>query len=209
MLLKASHKLNDWVDVAASFSFANSKPRNAQLNAGELFVNANTNVINPLFDVDYFRNKYLGEHGGIASTSYGDQYGSVPSSAKNYFFKVDNYDYVRKETVIRPTFEVNVKMTDWLKFKADANMNRYYTSIEDKQLGSGYANEGGYYGITQDIKEQFTVGGTFTASKQIKDFHSVDSHDLSITTPLPNIQKYQLTEEWWCLENGSWKTQKD
>ena len=49
-------------------------------------------------------------------------------------------------------------------------MNRYYTSIEDKQLGSGYANEGGYYGITQDIKEQFTVGGTFTASKQIKDF---------------------------------------
>ncbi len=24
MLLKASHKLNDWVDVAASFSFANS-----------------------------------------------------------------------------------------------------------------------------------------------------------------------------------------
>lgn len=27
-------------------------------------------------------------------------------------------------------------MTDWLKFKADANMNRYYTSIEDKQLGS-------------------------------------------------------------------------
>lgn len=55
MLLKASHKLNDWVDVAASFSFANSKPRNAQLNAGELFVNANTNVINPLFDVDYFR----------------------------------------------------------------------------------------------------------------------------------------------------------
>ena len=208
MLLKASHKLNDWVDVAASFSFANSKPRNAQLNAGELFVNANTNVINPLFDVDYFRNKYLGEHGGIASTSYGDQYGSVPSSAKNYFFKVDNYDYVRKETVIRPTFEVNVKMTDWLKFKADANMNRYYTSIEDKQLGSGYANEGGYYGITQDIKEQFTVGGTFTASKQIKDFSLGDSHDLSITTPLPNIQKYQLTEEWWCLENGSWKTQK-
>ena len=41
--------------------------------------------------IHIFRNKYLGEHGGIASTSYGDQYGSVPSSAKNYFFKVDNY----------------------------------------------------------------------------------------------------------------------
>lgn len=170
MLLKATHKLNDWVDVAASVSFANSKPRNAQLNAGELFVNGNTSVITPLFDVDYFRNKYLGEHGGIADTKYGDMYGSIPSSAKMHFFKLDNYDYVRNETVVRPTFEVNVKITDWLKFKADANMNRYYTSVEDKQLGYGYANEGGLYAISQDIKEQFTVGGTFTASKQIKDF---------------------------------------
>ena len=30
-------------------------------------------------------------------------------------------------------------------------MNRYYTSIEDKQLGSGYANEGGYYGMGRKI----------------------------------------------------------
>ena len=170
MLLKATHKLNDWVDVAASVSFANSKPRNAQLNAGELFVNGNAQVLTPLFDVNYFRNKYLGEHGGIATIKDGDLYGSVPSTAKSYFFKLDNFDYVRKETVVRPTFEVNIKMTDWLKFKADANMNRYYTSVEDKQLGSGYANEGGFYGLTEDIKEQFTVGGTFTASKQIKDF---------------------------------------
>ena len=49
-------------------------------------------------------------------------------------------------------------------------MNRYYTSVEDKQLGSGYANARRFYGLTKDIKEQFTVGGTFTASKQIKDF---------------------------------------
>ena len=84
MLLKATHKLNDWVDVAASVSFANSKPRNAQLNAGEMFVDGNGKVLTPLFDVNYFRDKYLGEHGGIASTSYGDLYGSVPSTAKSY-----------------------------------------------------------------------------------------------------------------------------
>ena len=170
LLLKGTHKINDWLDVAASVSFANSQPRNAQRTVGELFVNANTNVLNPLFNANYFRDKYLGEHGGLASTSYGDKYGSVPSSAKNYFFKTDYFDYIRKETVIRPTFEVNAKITDWLKFKADANMNRYVTSVEDKQLGTGYANEGGYYGMSQDIKEQFTVGGTFTASKQIQDF---------------------------------------
>jgi len=32
----------------------------------------------PMLDVNYFRDKYLGEHGGLASTSYGDKYGSVP-----------------------------------------------------------------------------------------------------------------------------------
>ena len=49
-------------------------------------------------------------------------------------------------------------------------MNRYYTSIEDKQLGSGYANEGGYYGITQDIKEQFYRRGNFYCQQADKRF---------------------------------------
>ena len=207
LLLKGTHKINDWLDVAASVSFANSKPRNAQMNAGELFVNGNTNVINPLVDISYFRDKYLGEHGGIASTSYGDKYGSVPSSLKNYLFKVDHYDYTRKEVVIRPTFEVNVKINDWLKFKADANMNRYFTSVEQKQLGSGYLNEGGYYGMSQELKEQFTVGGTFTASKQIKDFsvggfarfeyYSTSSRNYSVGTSGGMVMPGQ-----WFVENS-------
>lgn len=166
--VKASHKLNDWVDIAASVNFASSKPRNAQRNVGEYFVNGNTTVLNPMYDAKYFRNKYLGDHGGLASTSYGDQYGSVPQ--RGYWFMIDNYDYIRKETVVRPTLEVNMKINEWLKFKADANMNRYYTSVEEKQLGSGYANDGGYYGMSQDVKEQMTIGGTFTASKQVQDF---------------------------------------
>ena len=37
-LLKGTHKLNDWVDVAASVTFANSTPRNALRNVGEEFV---------------------------------------------------------------------------------------------------------------------------------------------------------------------------
>ena len=37
--------MNDWVDVAASFSFANSKPRNAQLKLKEKGMDENTLVI--------------------------------------------------------------------------------------------------------------------------------------------------------------------
>ena len=168
MMAKATHKLNDRVDIGASISFANSKPRNAQLNVGEYFVDANGSVWNPLYSPSYFKDKYAGEHGGIADTQYGDKYGSVPNNL--YWFKINNYDYTRKETAIRPQMEVNIKILDWLRFKADANMNYYYTRVEDKQLGHGYANDGGKYTMSQDTKEQFTVGGTFTANKQFNDF---------------------------------------
>ena len=36
-LVKGSHKISDRVDVAASVSFANSKPRNAARAVGEYF----------------------------------------------------------------------------------------------------------------------------------------------------------------------------
>ena len=165
-LVKATHKLNDWVDVAASVNFANSKPRNSARNIGENFVNG---TWTPNYDPKYFRDKYLGEHGGLASTSYGDKYGNVPNA--NYWFMIDNYNYTQKETVVRPTFEVNVKITDWLKFKADANMNYYYNRGENRELGNGYGNDGGYYGIWQNTKEQTTFGGSFTWNKDIKDFY--------------------------------------
>ena len=169
-LLKGTYQISDRVDIAGSMNFVNSKPRNAARNVGEYFVNPNIGMLGSHLDTKYFRDKYLGDHGGVASTSYGDQYGSLPSSYKNYWFAIDNYDSYRKETVIRPTLEVNVEIFNWLRFKADANMNYYYNRSEEKELGRGYANDGGYYGMAQKTKEEFTVGGTFTGNKQFGDF---------------------------------------
>ena len=169
MLLKGTYKISDRVDVAASMSYTNSTPRNAQRTPGEYFVNINLSpLFTPLYDPNYFRNKYQGEHGGLASTSYGDLYGNVPH--KEYWFAIDNYDYRQKETVIRPQFEVNVQILDWLRFKADGYMNYYYTRGENKELGTGYANDGGFYKMWQNTKEQTTFGGTFTANKTLEDF---------------------------------------
>lgn len=165
-LVKATHKLSKRVDVAASVNFTNSTPRNAAQNIGENFV---LGTWNPLYDAKYFRNKYAGDHGGLASTSYGDAYGSVPG--RSYWFGVDNNEYTQKETVIRPQFEVNIQIMDWLKFKADGSMNYYYVKGENKVLGSGYVNEGGEYKMWQNTKEQTTFGGTFTVNKSIKDFY--------------------------------------
>jgi len=162
LLLKGSHKISNRVDVNASISFANSTPKNAQINIGESFA---TGTYSTMYDTNYFRDKYLGDHHtGLASNDYGDKYGSVPG--KSLWFKIDNNDKTRKETVVRPTVEINVKMLDWLSFRAEGNMNYYYTSWEDKQLGEGYNNKGGFYEMGQT-----TFGGTFTFNKDVKDFH--------------------------------------
>ena len=166
VLLKGSHKISDRVDIAASVSFANSKPRNAQRGVGEHFYRQS--YMSPLFDAKYFRDKYLSEDGGIART--GDQYANVPSAAKSYWFTTDWNDYVRKETVVRPTMEVNVKIADWVRFKAEGNMNYVYIKEESKNWGSGVAFEGGGYSLAQSTKEQTTFAGTFTFNKEVKDF---------------------------------------
>lgn len=166
-LLKGSYKISDKLDVAGSVSFSHSKPRNAAQEIGLYFVYSGIpNFVNP----GYWSDKYKGEHGGLASTSYGDLYGYVPSNVKALWWNLNEVDNVYKEYVIRPTFEVNYKITDWVSFKAEANMNVYTQNYEGKSLGSGYANEGGAYGLSSFMKEQFTTAGTFTFNKTIKDF---------------------------------------
>ena len=153
-LLKGSYKISDKLDVAGSVSFSHSKPRNAAQEIGLYFVYQGIpNFVNP----GYWSDKYKGEHGGLASTSYGDLYGYVPSNVKALWWNLNEVDNVYKEYVIRPTFEVNYKITDWVSFKAEANMNVYTQNYEGKSLGSGYANEGGAYGLSSFMKEQFTT----------------------------------------------------
>ena len=169
LLLKGSQKISDRLDMNASISFANSTPKNAQRNIGESFA---TGTYSTLYDTKYFRDKYLGDkHTGMANNDYGDKYGSVPG--KDLWFEIDNNSKIVKETVVRPTVEINLKMLDWLQFRAEGNMNYYFTSWEEKKLGKGYDNSGdtGYYEMGQDYNKQTSFAGTFTVNKDVKDFH--------------------------------------
>ena len=169
LLLKGSHKISEWVDINASVSFANSTPENALRSVGEGFA---TGRLTTMYDTKYYRDKYLGEHGGLASATYGDKYANAPGTGKNLWFAIDNKNSTRVETVVRPTVAVNVKLTDWAKFRAEGNMNYYYISAENKELGGGYANEGGYYSMSEETRKQTTFAGSFFFDKKLpKDFH--------------------------------------
>ena len=66
---------------------------------------------------------------------------------------------------MRPTLVLNVQLTDWLDFRGEGNYNYYYRRGESKELGSGYANEGGYYLQDMYTKEQTNLNATLNAFK--------------------------------------------
>jgi iron complex outermembrane receptor protein len=166
IMAKASHRISKRVNLEASFTFANSTPRNAQQNIGENFANG---TFPREYDVNYYKNKYKGTHGGMASTAYGDLYGTIPG--KGVWWNIYENDYRQKETSVRPTMELTVDLTNWLTARAGGNYNYYYIRGESKELGSGYANEGGYYKLSNYTKEQTNAFVHINANKQLnKDF---------------------------------------
>lgn len=165
LLTKASHNITDKVNLEATLSFANSMPRNAQPNIGEYFIDGTwSRSYNPKI----FKEKYKGEHGGLASTNYGDIYGSVPG--RKLWWNIYENDYRRKETSVRPGLILRVKLTDWLDFTTEGNFNYYYTRDERKELGNGFANEGGKYSTSQYTKEQTNFYTSLNALKNFGDW---------------------------------------
>lgn len=166
-LAKATHKLTDRVTLEASLSFANSKPRNAARNLGQMFAQG---TFPASYDTKTMRDHYKADHGGMASSSYGDKYGNVPGNS--VWWSIYENDYTQKETSVRPTLKLDVDLLTWLKFSAEANYNYYYKRFESKTADASYANSGtgGAYGLGLYTKEQTNANANFIWNKQFGDF---------------------------------------
>ena len=153
-LIKASHKLNDAIEVEASMSLTNSTPRNAQPNIGQYFHGEGDEIFDRTYNAKYFRDKYKGAHGGLASLSYGDEWGSIPG--RGVWWSIWENETVQKETVVRPNLKLTVQLAPWLKWVTDGSFNYYYTRRESKGKDAGYANNsgGGSYGMSMSTQEQ-------------------------------------------------------
>lgn len=167
LMAKASHKITNNVELEASMTFANSKPRNAQPNIGEKFIDG---TWDRMYDAKYYRDKYKGAHGGLAQTSYGDEWGYV--IGRGTWWSIWENEYYQKETVVRPDLKLTWAFTPWLKWVTEANYNYYFVQGESKNPGSGYYNQGGYYGTSQSRKEQINLNTNLMFDKQLnEDWH--------------------------------------
>lgn len=163
-MAKASHKLTDKVQIEAGITFANSNPKNPERNIGENFING---TWSREYDAKSGRDRYKGAHGGLANSSYGDEWGNMPG--KGTWWSLFENEDSRKETTVRPNLKLNIDILDWLKFNAEASYNYYYVRRESKSLGDGYANEGGSYRLENSTKEQTNLNANFHVNKQLND----------------------------------------
>ena len=167
VLAKGSHKITKDIELEASMTFTNSKPRNAQPNIGENFING---TWDRMYDAKYYRDKYKGSHGGIANTSYGDEWGYV--IGRGTWWSIWEDEYYQKETVVRPDLKLTWDFTPWLKWVTEGSYNYYFMQAENKRPGSGYYNQGGYYGTQQVRKEQINFNTNLMVDKQFnEDWH--------------------------------------
>lgn len=160
---KASQRISRHVSMDFSLNFVQSTPRNAQRNIGEYFL---TSFMRE-YDVNKYKHLYKGDHGGLASAAYGDLYRSVPGTG--LWWSIYENDYRQIETTVRPTVNLTVDATDWLKFNIGGNLNYYYIDSEAKNPGSGYANEGGGYSIGHQNVKQENFYASMNIQKQIND----------------------------------------
>lgn len=166
LLTKISHKITKDVEVEAAFSFANSNPKQGGFtNFGENFIDG---TWDRMYDSRYWRTRYKGAHGGLASSDYGDEYGLAPG--RSVWWSVFETSYTQKETMVRPSLKLTADLTKWLKFTVEGNYNYFYKRNEGKALGSGYANEGGSYSMGLYTKEQTNLNANFLVNKTFGDF---------------------------------------
>jgi len=154
-----THNVSGWLTAEASISLTTSEPQNPDNDLAEHFIDG---TWGNWYDPDKWnkREVYQAFHGGVSSTQYGDEYGYVPGNSIWFSYNLDRE--IRKEQVVRPIVSLTANLTDWLTIKAEGNMNHYTYSYEKKQMGQGYANEGGYYEMKH--YKDFSKTGKLTAT---------------------------------------------
>lgn len=142
-----THKMANWLEADASISFTTSNPQNPRNDLAERYIDGTW--VN-WYDAEKWKERevWQASHGGVPQSAYGDEYSYVP--ANSTWFQYNLNQSSREEQVVRSIVGLTADLTDWLSLRVEANMNSYSVKYENKELGTGYANDGGYYELRHD-----------------------------------------------------------
>ncbi|RPD90700.1 SusC/RagA family TonB-linked outer membrane protein [Aureibaculum marinum] len=164
LLFSGSYNLAPWLTANASISYTTSISKNPRNDISQSFFDG---TFERIYNTSKYKQEqyWLGSHGGVSSSAYGDEYANAPN--RGLWFGYENNNQSRTEHVTRPIVRLTANVTDWLTITAEGNMNIYNTKYEQKDLGSGYAMEGGYYELRHDDDVSKTGKLTFNFSKDL------------------------------------------
>ena len=153
-LLNSSYNLTDWLRAETSISYTLSNPKNPGNDLGDKFLYG---TFTPMYNVSKYKKRevWQASHGGVPSSAYGDEYANIPGNSVWFSYNLNKSS--REENVIRPIARLTADLASWVSVTAEANMNYYTVAYENKELGQGYANEGGSYEI-QHSKDASKTG---------------------------------------------------
>jgi iron complex outermembrane recepter protein len=169
LLFSGSYKLASWLKADASISHSISSPKNPGNDLSEAFLDGN---LENWYDTKKWNKReiYQAPHGGVPSTAYGDKYANVPMN--ELWFRYNLNSNTREEQVVRPIIRLTANLAKWISVTAEGNMNYYTVSSEQKELGTGYANEGGSYLLGNSTDRSRTAKITANLTKNWGDFTS-------------------------------------
>lgn len=167
LLFSGSYKLAKWLKAEASISHTISQPKNPGNDLAENFLNGN---FENWYETKMWNKPeiYQASHGGVPSSAYGDKYANVPNNG--LWFSYNLNEDVKNESVVRPIVRLTAELAPWISVTAEGNMNYYTVSSETKNLGTGYANEGGYYSLGHSLDVSRTAKLTANLNKDFGDF---------------------------------------
>lgn len=161
LLFSGAYNLSDWLKAEASISYTSSEGKNPISDLASYFIQGSWNN---QYDVSkYKQEKYWrAAHGGIHSADYGDPYPYVPG--QSVWFNLHNNNQIRNENVVRPIVKLSAEILKGLNLRLEGNLNYYTVKTERKDLGPGYANEGGQYTIShyRDVSKTGKISLDYT-----------------------------------------------
>ncbi len=170
--LRATQKLNKFVNMDATVTYATSKSDNPILQGGNsnpLFRFVYSNARH--YDIPYYLHNYIdtvrGGRIGAAGNPTSNPYarGSMTSVYWNYF----ENNVTQKEDNLRANLDMNVNILPWLNLLLRGNVNSISIVNENKRRGDepGFLGAGAYYGLYQSSNRQGRLQALLTGNKTL------------------------------------------
>lgn len=168
--LRATQKLNNFVNVDAVVTYTNSTTRNPILQGGNnspLFRLAFSNSRH--YDVNYYQNVYIDSvRGGMIGASGNATTNPYARGAlSNMWWNIYENDVSQREDNLRANIDLNVNILPWLNLLVRGNINSNVISNENKSRGQLPGFLGGGYGIFQSNNKYVRMQSLLTASKRL------------------------------------------